>query len=270
MAIMQGSSRSTPIHRLTPITKLLMVLLFWLTALLTFDKLALGVMIAVALIMWVIARIPLSSMKSILAVTGVVFVIFVTINGFMFYGGETVLFRIFGIPYWYEGMMFGISICLKILTVVTIVPILTMTTPLPTLLASLSKLRLPYKAIFTLGMAFHLVPLVSQTYSDITDSQYLRGYDVKEMNYIKRVVKGYVPIFIPLVLTLLRRSGDLDIAIESRGFGAPVERTYFNEVKMKTLDYTALGLFLLAFLFVAYVAFFGGGMRMSEFIQFGS
>jgi energy-coupling factor transport system permease protein len=250
-----------------PITKLVAVLLFWLTALLTFDLYALGSMIFVALVLWVIARVSLRSLKPVLILTSLIFLIFVTLNGFTFYGGKTALFYVFGRPFWREGVLFGVSICLKIFAVVTIVPMLTLTTPMPMLLAALAKLRLPYKVIFTLGMAFRLTPLVSQTYRDITEAQKLRGHDLKRMNIIKRLTKGYLPLFIPLVLTLLRRSGDLDIAIESRGFGAPVERSYLVDVRMTWRDWLFLAVFLVAFAGVAYLAFFGGGVRMGQLIR---
>lgn len=82
------------------------------------------------------------------------------------------------------------------------------------------------------------------------------------MNYIQRLYKGYLPLFIPLIMTLLRRSGDLDIAIESRGFGAPVERSYLVEVKMSWMDYLFLVVFILAFIAIIYIAFFVQGLDM--------
>lgn len=85
-----------------------------------------------------------------------------------------------------------------------------------------------------------LVPLVTKTFFDIQSSQRLRGHDISKVNYVKRLVKGYIPLFIPLVLTLLRRSSDMDIAIESRGFGAPVERTYLENISLPWMDYVAI------------------------------
>jgi energy-coupling factor transport system permease protein len=149
-----------------------------------------------------------------------------------------------------------------VLAVVTIFPVLTLTTPLPLLLAALAKLKLPYKLIFSLGMAFRLTPLVGQAYKDISESQLLRGHDLKRMNYISRLYKGYLPLFIPLMMTLLRRSGDLDIAIESRGFGAPVQRSYLVEVKMTWVDWLFLVFFLVAFAGVIYLAIYSGSLAM--------
>ena len=111
----------------------------------------------------------------------------------------------------------------------------------------MAAIRLPYKFIFTFGVAMRLVPLVTSTYFDIMASQRLRGHDLSQMNYFKRLIKGYVPLFIPLVLTMLRRTADMDVAIESRGFGAPVVRTYLAEIRPTRADLFALGLAIVAF-----------------------
>jgi energy-coupling factor transporter transmembrane protein EcfT len=67
---------------------------------------------------------------------------------------------------------------------------------------------------------------------------------VDEMNFIVRAVKGYAPLFIPLILTVLRKASITDLAIEARAFGATRDRTYVNEVRFKVLDFLVAGLFM--------------------------
>lgn len=64
-------------------------------------------------------------------------------------------------------------------------------------------------------------------------------------------MKAYVPLTVPLILSILKKSDDLDIAIESRAFGAPVKRTYLKEIKIHLADYIAVT--FLASLFIIYV-----------------
>jgi len=260
---LRHARRTTPIHSLNPLTKILVVLLFWLVSLGQFNPLVLAGLIIVALTLWWVARIPLGGFVRLLAVLSVVFVVLTTINGFMFYNGRTPLFRLGPGTFTVEGFWFGVTISLKILSVVTFIPILTFTTPMPRLMAAMARLHLPYKFIFTFGVAMRFTPLVAQTYRDIVASQRLRGYDLSAMPLPQRILRGYVPIFIPLILTLLRRAADLDIAIESRGFGAPVERTYLEELRFGPLDYLAIGAALIAF--VAIVAF---GSAIPQFVSF--
>ena len=247
MEALRLAQLDTPVHRLNPLTKLFIMLLYWATALFTFNIPVLLVLILLSLVIYPIAHIPLRVLRTILTIMVGIFILFIIINGFMFYGGKTPLFYFFRWPFTIEGMMFGIAVCLKILSVVMMIPLLTSTTTLPKLMAGLATIRLPYKFIFTFGVAMRLVPLVTSTYFDIMASQRLRGHDLSQMNYFKRLVKGYVPLFVPLVLTMLRRTADMDVAIELRGFGAPVTRTYLEEIRPSRADFVALALVLIAF-----------------------
>jgi len=268
MEALRLAQLNTIVHRLNPLTKLLIVLVYWLTALFTFNIPVLLVMIALATLIYPLAQIPLRVLRTLLTVMAAIFVIFIVINGFMFYGGKTPLFFFFKWPFTIEGMVFGFAVCLKILSVVMLIPLLTMTTTLPKLMAGLAALKLPYKFIFTFGVAMRLVPLVTSTYFDILSSQRLRGHDISEMNYFKRLIKGYVPLFIPLVLTMLRRTADMDVAIESRGFGAPVARTYLEEIRPTMTDLIALAISAVVFSGIFYYLFTNNLGRMGLIIQF--
>lgn len=268
MEALRLAQLDTVIHRLNPLTKLFIMLMYWGTALFTFNIPILLVMSALALLLYPIAHIPLRILRVILTILAAIFVIFIIINGFMFYGGKTPLFYFFKWPFTLEGMIFGFAVCLKILSVVMMIPLLTSTTTLPKFMAGLAAIRFPYKFIFTFGVAMRLVPLVTSTYLDIMASQRLRGHDISEMNYFKRLIKGYVPLFIPLVLTLLRRTADMDVAIESRGFGAPVKRTYLEEIRPTRADFVALGLSLVVFAWIFFYLFTHHASQMGLIIQY--
>jgi energy-coupling factor transport system permease protein len=234
---LRHARESSPIHALNPITKLLVVLIFWLISLGSFNPVVLIGLIAAALAIWRVARIPLRGFVHLLVALSIIFAVLTLINGFMFYNGRTEIFRVGSQKFTVEGVWFGVTISLKILSVVTFIPVLTFTTSMPRLMAALARLRLPYKFIFTFGVAMRFTPLVAQTFRDIVASQRLRAYDLRAMALPKRIVRGYIPIFLPLILTLLRRASDLDVAIESRAFGAPVRRTYLEELTFGPLDY---------------------------------
>lgn len=268
MEALRLAQLDTVVHRLNPLTKLFIMLLYWATALFTFNIPVLFFMSAMALLLYPIAHIPLRILRGILVIMAPIFVIFIVINGFMFYGGKTPLFYFFRWPFTLEGMMFGFAVDLKILTVILMIPLLTSTTTLPKLMAGLAAIRLPYKFIFTFGVAMRLVPLVTSTYFDIMASQRLRGHDISQMNYFKKLIKGYVPLFIPLVLTLLRRTADMDMAIESRGFGAPVKRTYLEEIRPTRADFVALALSLVVFAGIFYYLYTHHASQMGLIIKY--
>lgn len=264
---------SSPIHRLNPLVKLFTVALYWVIGLITLNPLVHGLLAVVSVLIYPLARLSIKTVRILLLILTPIFILFIIVNGFLYdvggsqiygIGGsqKTVLFQLFNWPFSLEGVFFGASVDLKILSIVLMIPLLTMTTTLPKFMAALAKLRLPYKFIFTFGVAMRLVPLVTSTYFDIMASQRLRGHDLSEMNYFKRIVKGYVPLFIPLVLTMLRRTSDMDIAIESRGFGAPIQRTYLEDISPRGSDFVILGIVILFFGGIFGYLFFAGGLNM--------
>jgi energy-coupling factor transport system permease protein len=241
MDLLQYSNIDTLIHRLNPVVKLLLITCFWLIAFIAYNLVILLFITGISLVLWSVARMPLKGFSRLVILLSIVFLVFCTVNGFMYYAGETPLFTLFGRwDYTLEGLIFGLTISAKVLAVVSVVPLLTMTTPLARFMAGLARVKLPYKFIFILGTAIRLTPLVEETYHDIVDAQKLRGHNISKMNFFKRIGQGYLPVFVPLILSLLRRASELDVAIESRGFGAPVKRTYVEDISMKSRDWVAV------------------------------
>ena len=73
----------SPVHALNPLTKLLVVAIFWLVSLGQFNPLVLIGLILVALTFWRVARIPLRGFAHLLITLSIVFIVLTTINGFM-------------------------------------------------------------------------------------------------------------------------------------------------------------------------------------------
>lgn len=232
----------TPIHRLNPLAKLFMVACLWIASFASSNLVVMLTVVVFSLVLWRLARIPLSGMKIMLSVVAIVGILMIVVQGFFYIAGRTVLFTVFGKPFMAEGAIFGLTLAVKVLSVATAIPILTMTTPVSPLMAALAALKLPYKFVFVFGTAMRLTPLVQEVFEEIRDAQRLRGHNVKRMNLVKKATKGYFPIFIPLLLSLLRKTGDMDVAIESRAFGAPVKRTYLDDVSLKGRDFLAMGI----------------------------
>ena len=245
MSILQFVNRHTLIHRLSPLTKLII----------------LSVVIAGCMLIWIIARIPLSGFKLVLSVIAGMGVIFVLFNGFFYFRGVTPLFQFFKWTFTLEGMLLGLAVTAKIGSVFASIPILTMTTPISQLMAGLAAIRVPYKFNFAFGMAMRFVPLVQETFDDIRAAQRLRAHDVDKMNLLDKIRKGYVPLMVPLFLTLLRKSQDMDVAIESRAFGAPVKRTFMQDISLRGWDWIFI---------VGTVVFCGGLLAVSLALGLGA
>lgn len=237
MSVLQFINKDTIVHRLSPLTKIFMLVNLLVVSLYSFNLVVLLIIIAGILLVWWIAQISLRDFKMTLAVLMGMSVLFVFFNGFFYYFGTTPLFTLFKWTFTVEGLVFGIAMTAKVAAVILAIPILTMTTPVSRFMAALAKLKLPYKFIFAFGTAMRFVPLVQETFSDIQDAQKLRAHDLDKMNIFNRVRYGFIPIVIPLFLSLLRKTEDMDVAIESRAFGASVQRTYLESITLEVIDY---------------------------------
>lgn len=254
----------TPIHRLNPLAKLFIVACLWTASFASSNLVVMLIIVVFSLILWRLARIPLSGMKIMLGTVAFVGILMIVIQGFFYIAGETVLFTVFGKSFMAEGAIYGLTMAVKVFSVVTVIPILTMTTPVSPLMAALAALRLPYKFIFVFGTAMRLTPLVQEVFEEIRDAQRLRGHNIQQMNVIKKITKGYFPIFVPLLLSLLRKTGDMDVAIESRAFGAPVKRTYLDDVRLKGPDLLAMAIvFAFAAGLIVLSIYFGWGAGLT-------
>jgi energy-coupling factor transport system permease protein len=248
MSLLTFYKEDTPIHKLNPLTKMFMLAVLWTVAFVSANMNVMLATLIFSIVIWRIARIPLSQLKVLFGVVAIVGVMMIVIQGFFWIAeeGTPILFQLFGRGFYLQGALFGLTLAVKIMAVAAAIPILVMTTPVSPFMAALAALKLPYKFVFVFGTAMRLTPLVQEVYDEIREAQRLRGHNIAKMNFWHKITKGYGPIFIPLLLSLLRKTNDMDIAIESRAFGAPVKRSYLDDVRLQRRDYLAI-LIVLAF-----------------------
>lgn len=113
----------------------------------------------------------------------------------------------------------------------------------------MTRLRLPYYISFSFVLALRFVPVLADDAQDISAAQQSRGLELHRGNVLKRIMK-LLPILTPLIITAIRRSGQLAEALESRAFGSAPRRTTYLEYSMSWRDltvlaYTGLALFLI-------------------------
>ena len=123
-----------------------------------------------------------------------------------------------------------------------------MTRP-PDLTQGLARMRLPYRFGFILTLSLQYVPIMFRETKPIMEAQMSRGLELQGGNIIRRA-RGYVPIFIPLMVRMMKMTIQLSMSMESRCFGAGKERTYLVKIKFQKKDY-AFTLFWVALLTVA-------------------
>jgi energy-coupling factor transport system permease protein len=108
----------------------------------------------------------------------------------------------------------------------------------------LVKLGLPYRFAFAISTALRLVPTIAATGSTIGQAQRSRGLDLESGNIIQRIRKN-TPLLIPVFVSTIRSTNVFSMALESKGFGASPDRTYFLRLAMGRRDVLVLLVFAL-------------------------
>ena len=249
----------TPIHRLHPLVKVTYVVLTLALVMMPIkatDMPILLLWLAFSAFLWAVARIEVRRFATLMKILAGTFVFLVLIQGFTYRGGHTPLITLGHLKLWEadlgvvtrEGVWFGLVLCVRILAATSALPLFVMTTPTSAIMTALNKLRVPQTASFMFVSALSFTSLLFEMWGSIVDAQKLRAFDIDAMNVFKRAVKAYVPIITPLILLLFRKGNDFQIAMETKGFGAPVKPTEIDTLEARPADYLWLALIVGVFI----------------------
>src|SRR5699024_9298176 len=89
-----------------------------------------------------------------------------------------------------------------------------------------------------LSIALRFVPTLLEEADKIMNAQRARGVDFSEGNIIERV-KAFIPVLIPLFISVFNRAYDLDTAIEARDYKGGVGRTKYRLFHCGSLHFLA-------------------------------
>ena len=242
---------STPIHKLDPRTKLVLVIVYIVALFLA--KWFVSYVVVAAFLAMVIAmsrirlKVVLKNLKPLL------FIILLTAVLNLFYGqGEPIAqFWIFKITK--SGLENAIFMVLRISLLVAGTFMLTYTTSpisltdgLESLLSPLKKLHAPvHELSMMMSIALRFIPTLMEETDKIMNAQKARGADFESGNLIRRA-KAMVPLLVPLFVSAFRRADDLALAMEARCYQGGKGRTRMNQLHMTKVDlYGALAVALL-------------------------
>ena len=123
----------------------------------------------------------------------------------------------------------------------------------------LIRLGLPYRVGFAISTAFRMVPMIVASAYAVAQAQRSRGLDLDSGNIIRRVRK-YLPLLVPVFLSMIRSTNTFVMALESRGFGARKARTFYLEIGFKKKDILCIACLSLLFTAATYFKMAGYGV----------
>jgi len=238
------------LHKLDPRAKLLVMLTFFVYALMFLtNPLLLGVVFLFVLGYAAMGRALINVWRS----AGVLLTIFtVTVIVWLLTGrGPTKIILWFSVEGLLRGISGGFSLIIIIITSIVFVS----TTKIEEMTLACIRLGLRYRGAFAMSTAIRMIPLIAGTAETILQAQKSRGLDVDTGTFMQKL-KKYVPLMVPTIVSVIRGTSVFAMALESKGFGYSEKRVSYLTIAYKTRDYI-FSIFLLVIMgFAFFIKFY--------------
>lgn len=142
------------------------------------------------------------------------------------------------LPLTVGGISYGVSLALRILTMVMLTTLLLITTPIEHFVAAMRQARVPHFIVFIVMTALRFIPTMQHRAEQVLDAQRARGARIDQGGMIRRI-QAYIPIMVPLITSGIRMSDDLAAAMVNRGYGATRRPTALFTLQAAPRDYVA-------------------------------
>ena len=174
---------------------------------------------------------------SILLVLAMLFLI-----GGIFYGKGEPIFYIGSLPYTWEALTVRGAAAARIVNVMLSSMVFVWVTNPRDLVTGLVQLGLPYRLAFTIFVGLNYIPILTHEMEYINDAQKLRG--LRKNKSIPGILKMYQTYIVAILLRSLRKAQITAYALDSKAFGAYIDRTYLNPFRWTTSGLVWLGIWI--------------------------
>ena len=254
---------NSPIHRLDPRTKLLVLVGYIVALFMAVNWVSYALMLVFLISCILISKIPgksfINGMKPL-----VMILVFTGFLNLFFTTGDKPLVDFWIITIYPEGIVRAIFMVLRILMLITATFLLTYTTSpialtdgLESLLGPLKVIKVPvHELSMMMCIALRFIPTLIEETDKIMSAQKARGADFESGKLMQRV-KALVPILVPLFIGAFRRADELATAMECRCYHGGDGRTKMKLLRYKRGDLLAYGIILSVIIGVFLLRSFG-------------
>ena len=233
------------LHRLDPRTKIFSLFLLMIIIFLSEGIAAYTLLTIVTIALIFLSEIPpLTVLKSLKPLSWII--LFTLLIHLVSHGGET-LIKVWLFTVTDEGVSFGILISLRLILLIILSSLLTLTTSpikltdaMEKILSPLAKIGVPsHDLAMMMTIALRFIPTLLEETDKIIKAQKSRGVDFESGSIFKRL-RNFVPILVPLFLSSFRRADELAMAMEARCYRGGEGRTHMKELKYSHTDFFAV------------------------------
>lgn len=236
MSMVQYYPGESFVHKLDPRAKFISLILLTVMIFAVTDFRVISMILSLAIMLWLVAKLPISVLTGYVKFIGALLLILLIFQAF-FYPGKTILFQLGILKIREEGIVFGLILGLRLVTLICLMPLVTFTTKIEKLSLGLIKLGLPYTIAYTVTTALIMIPILQSELKTIMDAQRLRGFEVFEKGKFTEKIKAYPTLVVPLIISSMREAKLMGVAMDSRAFGASKSRTFLEDIVMQPKDW---------------------------------
>ncbi len=233
------------VHRLDPRIKIVSALIYMVALFAVNNLLGFSLVVLSGIALTLVSRIPGRYILKGLRPVFVLVIITLILNLFLTAGTTLVALGPFAISR--EGLSFGIIASIRLILLVVVASLLTLTTTPVNITEGVERLLAPGKALgipahelaMMMTIALRFIPTLIEETDKIVKAQQCRGADFGSGSLAARA-KNLVPLLVPLFVSSFRRADELAIAMEARGYHGGEGRTRLRELILEATDFIAL------------------------------
>ena len=232
------------LHKLDPRTKIIAILVYMVSLFIVNNFYGLLGMLGLSAIVVMISKVPLKYFFRGLKM--IVFIVLLTIALQMFMTPGEVVWQWSFLKITKEGIRQAVFMGTRLLLLISITSILTLTTTPIALTDGIERLLKPFRRIgvpahglaMMMSIALRFIPTLVEETDKIMKAQAARGASFDTGNIIEKV-KSLIPLLVPLFLSAFQRADELAIAMEARCYHGGDHRTRLKELQYTKRDAVA-------------------------------
>lgn len=244
---------NSPLHKLDPRAKIILLIAFMVTIFICKNFVNLGIVALATFLLVAISKIGFKTVKKSIKPLKWIIVLTFLIN--LFYGsgdaiilfGKALEFGVFKITL--DGIFTAIFTSVRVVLLVVSGSLLTYTTSPTAITDAIESLLKPLKYIkidihslaMIMTIALRFIPTLVEEVDKITAAQKSRGADMDSGNLINKI-KAIVPIIIPLFISSFKRAEELAYAMECRCYNGGEGRTKMKVMHLGAKDFIAFAI----------------------------
>lgn len=240
------------LHRLDPRTKLVFLTVFLMSVFLANNGVTHSLFLFSLFVMVVFSKISPRYLLRGLTPMFLLILLMALFHLTMTQGGD-VVFRWGGVTVYEKGLEQAVQLSLRFIYILLSASLLTLTTSPMEITHGMERLMHPLKKIgvpvhelaLMMSVALRFIPTLIREADKIMKAQTARGADFESRNLARRF-KHWIPLLVPLFITVFRRADELSLAMEARCYQGGEGRTRFKKLSFSRRDGVPL-LFILLF-----------------------